>query len=78
MNPKLTFDFIINYENLEFGNLFKPNKQTYQVWTMYKLKAKKVQLVNEADEIGNSLGGRDDWYKRSKARDTPQQQVGEY
>ena len=69
MNPKLTFDFIINYENLEFGNLFKPNKQTYQVWTMYKLKAKKVQLVNEANGIGNPLREKDNWYKRSKAQD---------
>ena len=59
MNPKSTFDFIINYENLELDNPFKPNKQTYQMWMIYKSKAKKVQLVNEANKISNLLGRRD-------------------
>ena len=36
---------------------------------MYKLKAKKVQLVNEANGIGNPLREKDNWYKRSKAQD---------
>jgi len=27
MNPELTFDFIIDYENLELGNSFRFNKQ---------------------------------------------------
>ena len=39
---------------------------------MYKSKAKKVQLVDEADGIGNPLGGRDNWYEYLKARDIPQ------
>ena len=77
-NPESTFDFTTDYENLELGNPFRPNEQTCQVWTMYKSKAKKVQPVDEADGIGDPPGGRDDWYERSKARDTPQQQVGEY
>ncbi len=28
-NPESTFDFIIDYKNLELGNPFRPNKQTY-------------------------------------------------
>ena len=70
MNPKSTFDFIINYENLELDNPFKPNKQTYQMWMIYKSKAKKVQLVDKANGISNSLKGRNNWYKHSKAQDT--------
>jgi len=30
-NPKLTFDFTIDYKNLELSNPFKPNKQIYQM-----------------------------------------------
>ena len=30
-NRKSTFDFTINYKNLEFGNPFKLNKQTCQI-----------------------------------------------
>ncbi len=48
------------------------------MWTMYKLKAKKVQLVDEADGIGDLPRERDNWYKYSKAQDTSQQQVGKY
>ena len=77
-NPKSTFDFITNYENLKLDNPFKPNKQTYQVWTMYKLKAKKVQPINKANGIDNPPKGKDNWYEHSKAQDTPQQQVGKY
>jgi len=39
---------------------------------MYKSKAKKVQSINEADEIGNPLGKRNNWYKYSKAQDISQ------
>ena len=34
---------------------------------MYKSKAKKVQLINKANGISNSLGGRDNWYEHLKA-----------
>ena len=30
------------------------------MWTMYKSKVKKVQLVNKANGIDNLPGGRDD------------------
>ena len=59
-NPKLIFDFTTNYENLEFGNSFRPNKQTYQMQMMYKSKAKKVQLVDKANGINDSLRERND------------------
>ena len=45
---------------------------------VYKLKAKKVRLVNGNDKIRRGLGGQFNQYKRFKAQDTPQEQVGEY
>ena len=45
---------------------------------IYKLKAKKVQLINRNDKIRKGLRGRFNQYKRFKARDTLQEQVGEY
>lgn len=45
---------------------------------MYKSKAKKVQPVNEADQIGEAPGGKDDWYERSRVRDTQQDQHGRF
>ena len=36
---------------------------------MYKSKVKKVQLVDEADGIGNFPRGRNDWYKCLKVQD---------
>ena len=38
--------------------------------SVYKLKAKKVQLVNRNDKIRRGLKGRFDQYKRFKARNT--------
>ena len=34
---------------------------------IYKLKAKKVQLVDKVNGISNLSGERDDWYEHSKA-----------
>ena len=45
---------------------------------VYKLKAKKVQLVNRNDKIRRGLKGRSNQYKRFKAQDTLQEQVGKY
>ena len=39
---------------------------------IYKSKAKKMQSINEANGISNLLRGKDDWYKRLKARNTLQ------
>ena len=45
---------------------------------IYKLKAKKVQLVNRNDKIRRGLGRQFNQYKRFKAQDTPQEQVSKY
>ena len=45
---------------------------------VYKLKAKKVQLVNRNNKIKRGFRGQSNQYKRFKAQDTPQEQVGEY
>ena len=45
---------------------------------VYKTKDKKVQPVDEADRVGNVPRGRRDQYKRSKARDVPQEQFKRY
>ena len=37
---------------------------------VYKLKAKKVQLVNRNNRIRRGLRGQSNQYKQSKARDT--------
>ena len=39
---------------------------------IYKLKVKKMQLINEANKISNLLKGRDNWYECLKAWDIPQ------
>ena len=41
------------------------------VYTAYKLKSKKVQLVNVNNGIGEGPRGRLDQYKRSKAQEIP-------
>ena len=46
--------------------------------SVYKLKAKKVQLVNKNNSIREGLKGRSNQYKRFKVQDTPQAQVSEY
>ena len=45
---------------------------------IYKLKAKKVQPVNRNNKTRKGLRGQFNQYKRFKARDTLQEQVGEY
>ena len=37
----------------------------------YKLKAKKVRLINTNNGIGEGLRGRPNWFIRSKAREYP-------
>ena len=39
--------------------------------TAYKPKSKKIRLVDLTDRTGDTPGGRRDWYKRSKVRETP-------
>jgi len=41
------------------------------VFTAYKPKSKKVQLVNANNGIGEGPRGRLDWYTQSKAREVP-------
>ena len=43
---------------------------TLLVDSVYKLKAKKVQLINRNNRIRRGLRGQFDQYKQSKARDT--------
>ena len=45
---------------------------------VYKLKAKKVQLVNRNNKIRRGLRGRFNQYKQFKAQNTPQKQVSKY
>ena len=45
---------------------------------VYKLKAKKVQLVNKNNSIRERFRGQSNQYKRFKVRDTLQAQVSEY
>jgi len=49
-----------------------------RVRTVYKNKANKIRPVDANDGTGNGPGGRHDWYQRSKGRDLPQQQFGDY
>ena len=46
---------------------------TLLVDSVYKLKAKKLQLVNGNNRIRRGLKGRFNQYKRFKARDTLQE-----
>lgn len=39
--------------------------------TAYKRKGRKVRPVDATDRTGEGPGGRSDWYKRSKERETP-------
>ena len=68
-----TIRFIINYEDLEPRLLYRTKIYFANIGAAYKTKVKKVQLVDEADGIGKVPGGVADWYKRSKAKDTPQE-----
>ena len=45
---------------------------------VYKLKAKKVQLVNKNNNIKEGLKRQFNQYKQSKVRDTLQAQVSKY
>jgi len=49
-----------------------------EVRTAYKRKAERSLPVDEVDRVGLPPGGKKDWYERSKTRDTPQEQVGEF
>ena len=51
---------------------------TLLVNSIYKPKAKKVQLVNKNNKIRKGLKGQFNQYKRFKAQDTLQEQVGKY
>jgi hypothetical protein len=55
-----------------------PKAVKLNVNAAYKPKAKKVQPVNRNDGTGGGPGGRADWFERSKARETPQEQEGKY
>ena len=52
-----------------------------QVWdqitisTVYKPKAKKIQLVNKNNRIGNTPKQKLDQYKQLFTRDTPQEHI---
>ena len=46
--------------------------------SIYKLKAKKVQLINKNNSIRERLKGQSNQYKRFKVQDTLQVQVSEY
>ena len=49
-----------------------------EVRTAYKRKAERSLPVDEVDGVGLPPRGKKDWYERSKTRDTPQEQVGEF
>jgi hypothetical protein len=57
---------------------WREQHKTIDVNTAYKKKAQKVQPVDANDGTGDGPGGRRDWYKRSRARDTPQEHTGKY
>ena len=45
---------------------------------IYKLKAKKVQLVNKNNSIREGFKGQFNQYKQSKVQDTLQAQISKY
>jgi hypothetical protein len=53
-------------------------QSSVEVNAAYKSKAKKVVPVDFGDGMGEKPGGREDWYERSKLRDTKQQQKGQF
>ena len=57
---------------------WREQHKTIDVNTAYKKKAQKVQPVDANDGTGDGPGGRRDWYKRSRVRDTPQEHTGKY
>jgi hypothetical protein len=62
-------DFFI-YINTIYRSKIGTKSDSIYINIVYKRKAQKVQLVNTNDRSGDRPGGRPDWYKRSKARET--------
>jgi hypothetical protein len=71
-------DFSTDFDSEHLPSPYRKRTKSYVVNAAYKTKDKKVQPVNKADEKGEKPGGRRDWYDRSKARDTAQEQIGIY
>ncbi|EKD16861.1 gag-pol polyprotein [Drepanopeziza brunnea f. sp. 'multigermtubi' MB_m1] len=72
------YDHIDYWNSTPYRTRKEISSDSAKVFGMYKTKDKKIKPVDEADGVRAAPGSKVDWYELSKAKDTPQEQVGEY